>query len=194
MVMMKKPHIDSKKKDILQAAMRLFATKGIDGISVKEIGDAAGVTDAAIYKHFKSKQAMALEAFSHYCGGYTRLIDYMAGQPGTFHSRFHRLIDEVLRMHDEEQYGMLLLAQQHEIFAEASRSGERQLFDALVTFIEQGIERGELPDQDARLSAVLILGAFNQMALSSLHGELPARLEPLAAEVKQRFSHLLGQL
>ncbi|MGN7309404.1 TetR/AcrR family transcriptional regulator, partial [Bacillus subtilis] len=42
--MKNKPHADSKKKDILQAAMRLFATKGVDGISVKEIGDAAGVT------------------------------------------------------------------------------------------------------------------------------------------------------
>lgn len=56
--MNKKTHIDSKKKDILQAAMCLFATKGIDGISVKEIGEAAGVTDAAIYKHFKSKDAI----------------------------------------------------------------------------------------------------------------------------------------
>ena len=36
MSMKKKPHFDSKKKDILQVAMKLFAEKGVDGVSVKE--------------------------------------------------------------------------------------------------------------------------------------------------------------
>ena len=75
MDMKKKPHVDSKKKDILQAAMKLFAEKGVDGVSVKEIGAEAGVTDAAIYKHFTNKDAVAAEAFEEYCGRYTRLVD-----------------------------------------------------------------------------------------------------------------------
>lgn len=192
-LMPKKPHADSKKKDILRAAMRLFATKGIDGISVKQLGDAAGVTDAAIYKHFRSKDEVALVVFEQYCTGYTAMIDLYISRSGTFISRFHQLIDEVLTIHDEDQYGLLLLSQHHELYAEASRNSPiRQPIDALSDLIEQGVRNGELPDQNVRLSAVLLDGMFTRMAVSSLQGELPSQLKPLASEVKERFSALLG--
>ncbi|KYG96515.1 TetR/AcrR family transcriptional regulator [Paenibacillus jamilae] len=192
--MNKKTHIDSKKKDILQAAMCLFATKGIDGISVKEIGEAAGVTDAAIYKHFKSKDSMALEVFGQYCNSYTTLIDFYRKQSGSFVSRFHQLVDEVLNMHDEDQYGLLLLSQHHELYVEASQSQNvRQPLEALTEFIEQGIQQGELPKQDAQLSGVLIIGAITRLSVSSLEGELPQQLVPFATEVKQRLTALLSK-
>ncbi|MBP1177673.1 MULTISPECIES: TetR/AcrR family transcriptional regulator [Paenibacillus] len=192
--MNKKTHVDSKKKDILQAAMCLFATKGIDGISVKEIGEAAGVTDAAIYKHFKSKDAMALEVFGQYCNSYTTLIDFYRKQSGNFVSRFHQLVDEVLDMHDEDQYGLLLLSQHHELYVEASQSQNvRQPLEALTEFIEQGIQQGELPKQDALLSGVLIIGAITRLSVSSLEGELPQQLVPFATEVKQRLTALLSK-
>ncbi|WP_348620311.1 TetR/AcrR family transcriptional regulator [Paenibacillus polymyxa] len=192
--MNKKTHIDSKKKDILQAAMCLFATKGIDGISVKEIGEAAGVTDAAIYKHFKSKDAMALEVFGQYCNSYTTLIDFYRKQSGSFVSRFQQLVDEVLNMHDEDQYGLLLLSQHHELYVEASQSQNvRQPLEALTEFIEQGVQQGELPKQDAQLSGVLIIGAITRLSVSSLEGELPQQLVPFAAEVKQRLTALLSK-
>lgn len=194
MGMKKKPHADSKKKDIMQAALRLFATKGVDGISVKDIGDAAGVTDAAIYKHFKNKNAVALEVFGQYCGSYTQMIDECARQPGPFHDRFHRLIDQVLEEHDGDHYGLLVLSQHHELYTYASHGDVRQPLDALAEFIGQGIARGELPGQDANLSAVLIIGAFTRMAVSSLQGELPERLQPFASQVKTRLSDLLGHL
>lgn len=178
----------------MQAAMRLFATKGIDGISVKQIGEAAGVTDAAIYKHFKSKDAMAMEVFGQYCNSYTTLIDFYRKQNGSFVSRFHQLVDEVLGMHDEDQYGLLLLSQHHELYIEASQSQNvRQPLEALTEFIEQGIGRGELPKQDARLSGVLIIGAITRLSVSSLEGELPQELIPLATEVKQRLTALLSK-
>ncbi|WP_058830060.1 TetR/AcrR family transcriptional regulator [Paenibacillus polymyxa] len=192
--MNKKTHVDSKKKDILQAAMCLFATKGIDGISVKEIAEAAGVTDAAIYKHFKSKDAMALEVFGQYCNSYTTLIDFYRKQSGSFLSRFHQLVDEVLNMHDEDQYGLLLLSQHHELYVEASQSHNvRQPLEALTEFIEQGIQQGELPKQDVQLSGVLTIGAITRLSVSSLEGELPQQLVPFAVEIKQRLTALLSK-
>ncbi|MCV9948709.1 TetR/AcrR family transcriptional regulator [Paenibacillus sp. BT-177] len=192
--MNKKTHVDSKKKDILQAAMCLFATKGIDGISVKEIAEAAGVTDAAIYKHFKSKDAMALEVFGQYCNSYTTLIDFYRKQNGSFLSRFHQLVDEVLNMHDEDQYGLLLLSQHHELYVEASQSQNvRQPLEALTEFIEQGIQQGELTKQNAQLSGVLIIGAITRLSVSSLEGELPQQLVPFAVEIKQRLTALLSK-
>ena len=42
----------------MTAAVPLFATKGFDALTTKEIADAAGVSEALLYRHFDSKQAL----------------------------------------------------------------------------------------------------------------------------------------
>jgi AcrR family transcriptional regulator len=44
------------RKQILDAALRLFSEKGFVRTSVRDIAQAAGITDAAIYYHFASKR------------------------------------------------------------------------------------------------------------------------------------------
>lgn len=47
--------INTKEK-ILRTALRLFALRGADSVSVRDIAGELGVTQAALYKHYKSKQ------------------------------------------------------------------------------------------------------------------------------------------
>ena len=44
------------KEKILKEALELFAVKGYDGVSVREIAGAVGVRESALYKHFKNKE------------------------------------------------------------------------------------------------------------------------------------------
>lgn len=46
----------STKEKILQASLELFAKKGYDGVSVREIARAVGVRESALYKHFANKE------------------------------------------------------------------------------------------------------------------------------------------
>jgi len=48
----------SRKEEILAIAVELFATRGYHGVSMDDIGAAAGVTGPALYHHFKGKEAM----------------------------------------------------------------------------------------------------------------------------------------
>lgn len=43
---------------ILQAAMRLFAERGVDGVSVRDIAVAAGVSPSLVIHHYRSKQGL----------------------------------------------------------------------------------------------------------------------------------------
>lgn len=47
------------RTQVLKAAARLFAERGFDAISVREIVEAAGVTKPALYYHFGSKEGVA---------------------------------------------------------------------------------------------------------------------------------------
>lgn len=44
------------KERIIEEALTLFAEKGYQGTSVKNIADAVGIKDSSLYKHFKSKK------------------------------------------------------------------------------------------------------------------------------------------
>src|ERR1700724_1806802 len=54
-----------RRQQLLESALTLFAQKGFDGTTTKEIAAAAGVTEAIIFRHFPNKQAL-----------YTAVLDY----------------------------------------------------------------------------------------------------------------------
>ena len=188
---MKKSHIDSKYEDIVQAAIRLFARQGIEGTSVKEIGREAGVTDAAIYKHFTSKDEVALAVFAHYSDLYTRLVDDHAQLQASFGVQLDNLVLDILVQHDKDRFGLLLLGQRHEIFSRLSAT-HRLPIVAMTDFIQAGIDSGTIPLQSPRLTAALIIGAFTRLAVFSDMGGLPAKLSDMAGEIQARVRGLAG--
>lgn len=48
---------------ILEAAEMLFFERGFDGVGVDEIGQAAGVSGSAIYRHFQGKNEILATLF-----------------------------------------------------------------------------------------------------------------------------------
>ncbi|MGH3628210.1 MAG: SACE_7040 family transcriptional regulator [Sciscionella sp.] len=48
----------SRREQILQAAAELFATHGFHGVGIDDIGAAVGISGPALYRHFRSKDAM----------------------------------------------------------------------------------------------------------------------------------------
>lgn len=51
----------SRRDEILEVAAGLFAEKGFHGVSVVELGAACGFSGPALYRHFRSKDAVLAE-------------------------------------------------------------------------------------------------------------------------------------
>jgi AcrR family transcriptional regulator len=47
-----------RRDALLAAAAALFARRGFDGVSIEDLGSAAGVSGPAVYRHFSGKQAV----------------------------------------------------------------------------------------------------------------------------------------
>ncbi|MFC7547244.1 TetR/AcrR family transcriptional regulator [Plantactinospora sp. GCM10030261] len=56
------PRRRSRRDEILAIAVDLFASRGYHGVSMDDIGSAAGVTGPALYHHFAGKEAMLVAA------------------------------------------------------------------------------------------------------------------------------------
>ncbi|ESS67384.1 transcriptional regulator [Methyloglobulus morosus KoM1] len=52
------------KQQIIKSASALFRERGVDGVSVAEVMDKAGLTHGGFYKHFESKEALLTEAIA----------------------------------------------------------------------------------------------------------------------------------
>ncbi len=60
-----KAHKKETRERVLDAAAAAFREGGIDGVSVGEIMDRAGLTHGGFYAHFKSKDELVAEALVH---------------------------------------------------------------------------------------------------------------------------------
>ena len=58
----------SKRDQLIQAALELFAKNGIHATGVDSIVEQSGVTKKTLYAHFHSKEELVLAALRHYDG------------------------------------------------------------------------------------------------------------------------------
>jgi len=61
----KVPGEKGTKEKIFDAAVDLFAEKGYDGVSVRDIARAVGITESAVYRHYASKDAILDSIFAY---------------------------------------------------------------------------------------------------------------------------------
>ena len=54
------------KERLFSAALDLFAEKGVDAVSVRDIVKRVGISTAAFYNHFESKDALLRAVYDHY--------------------------------------------------------------------------------------------------------------------------------
>lgn len=67
--------MNEKGKQIIEAAIKLFAKKGYHATSMQEIADESGVSKGSVYNHFDSKEKLMLSIFKYY---YDLLIEKIA--------------------------------------------------------------------------------------------------------------------
>ena len=50
--------MSERKTQILEEATRLFSADGYDGMTMKQLASACGITEPALYRHFQSKESL----------------------------------------------------------------------------------------------------------------------------------------
>jgi AcrR family transcriptional regulator len=72
---------DDRRRQIAEVAMRLFSERGFRGTTTKEIAQAAGVSEAIIFRHFATKEELYTAIIDHKgCAGAS--ASPVAGRPG----------------------------------------------------------------------------------------------------------------
>jgi len=74
---------DERRKTIVAAAVPLFARRGFAGTTTKELAEAAGISEALLFRHFPSKKHLYREILRLGCEGDPALERLAALEPST---------------------------------------------------------------------------------------------------------------
>ncbi|GAA4844665.1 TetR family transcriptional regulator [Luteimicrobium xylanilyticum] len=87
------------RREILDTAMRLFVDQGYDKTSLREIAESVGVTKAALYYHFRTKDDIVRAAMADYYGTIGDVVDWLETVPAG-KARDVELVDRLRELFD----------------------------------------------------------------------------------------------
>jgi AcrR family transcriptional regulator len=163
------PLADGREAQLLAIARRLFAQKGYDATSMRDIAEAAQITKAALYYYFPNKDAL-----------YERVvIESMAALLGEVQVAVARVRTPTERVRAFLRASAESMDQRRDqwvagsnAFWQAGATGRRGLalqhrddYEQLLrSCIQDGIASGELRPVDPAIAGRLLLSGLNQMS------------------------------
>ncbi len=174
-----------RRQQILDSAIALLAQRGVDRASLRTVGEAIGVSHAALRHYFSSRDELLVEAYR------THEARAAAKTPPAGESAVGLIVEAAERNRSipglVELYATLTtdaLQEQHAVTREFVRERFRSLRAGLAARIESGQRAGRVaPDIDPLDAAALVIAASDGLQIQWL-------LDPDAVDVGRSLSIL----
>lgn len=161
-----------RQEDILDRTLELAASTGLAELTMKKIAAKVGFSEAAIYRHFPTKQALLLALMARFETRLVHRVEALAAEEALAPAaRLERILQHHLGLVLERNSLPIML------LAEASASGDRVLLRRmrgimqrylaiLQRLVREGMDQGELPATvQPETVAMLLLGIPAGMAI-----------------------------
>jgi AcrR family transcriptional regulator len=148
---------------ILKAAQRLFARKGYDGTTTRDLAQAAGVAEGTIFRHFPNKKAILIEVATE--GWIEILTDLLTelSEMGSYKAVAQVMRRRMLNLHENADLMRVcfLEAQFHPELRDRIQSEViAKMTDVAEAFFETAMEKGVYRQTNPRIVAQVFLGMF----------------------------------
>ncbi len=169
---------------IERAALELFAGKGVDAATTREIAAAAGLSEGALYRHFASKQEIAQSLFAAIHERLARLVREAGANGRNIEEKAGAIVDAYCQIADEDwtlfSYHLTSTAR----FLPTPPGDDNPVL-AAEEVIAAAMAAGEIAKGDAMVVAAMALGVVLQPALHKAYGRLDGPLSAHAAALKR---------
>jgi AcrR family transcriptional regulator len=156
----------SSKHLILENARRLFSENGFKGTTIAQIAKTSNVTDAAIYRHYRSKQQIFDSIINDFFDEFSGLMDSIHERQKSGYCLIETLILDLDAFLDERVVELKVIMNTYTIMPSARQIMERMyalLGLTLERCLEKGMRDGTVRDDlditpTASLIAVMLMG------------------------------------
>jgi AcrR family transcriptional regulator len=176
--MAKAPPID-KRRQILDAAIRVFARQGFHSTRVSDIADEAGVAYGLVYHYFKSKDEVLNELFSERWSLLLAAIEETDSSDATPRDKLAAVASFIVDSyrHDPELMKVIIV----EVTRAANSFGRthlpeiRRAYDSIAKIVADGQEAGAFRgDIDSTFVSMSFYGAIEQLLSGWIFEVIPA--------------------
>jgi AcrR family transcriptional regulator len=151
-----------RREDLLRAALRVFAERGVEGASMREVANEAGVVPGLLHHYFGRKEQLILEVIERY--GFRSRLDDILSDTGD-RSVADVLTDVVTRFETMVAENADLMTLFFTGLAnEQIRAGlDRYMavgLERLASFLAERVSTGELRPHDTEAAATMLFSAI----------------------------------
>ncbi|MDJ0540742.1 MAG: TetR/AcrR family transcriptional regulator [Microcystis sp. M53603_WE2] len=175
---------EDTRSRILQAALRLFAAKGYEGTTTKDLAGKANVAEGTLFRYFPNKKAILIEVATR--GWVDILTDLLTelSEMGSYKAVAQVMRRRVLRMRENSDLLRVCFieAQFHPELKERIQSEViAKMTDVAEAFFQTAIDRGIYRPMNPKIVAQVFLGMFAIAGFSS-ETILDANASPFALQ------------
>ncbi len=157
-----------RREQLLEVAARLFAQRGLEGTTTKDIAREAGVSPGLLYHYYPSKEDLLVAVVTHF-DALDRLRPllkgHLEGSASEVLMRILRGISAFMEEHRDVMWLCMRAASRFPTVAQALRQTKEQMTELLASFFQARVERGEfMPHDTARVAR----GLYNVLAMEHL--------------------------
>lgn len=186
-----------KRRAILDAAVRVFARKGFHTSRVGDVAAEAGVAHGLLYHYFPSKEELLATIFRDTWRALLEALREVEESDEPAREQLRKVAAIVLRTWRREPDLVRVIVREVARGPQLTREIDEigQAMDAIERIVARGQERGELrSDVDARLAAVILYGALDEILTGWVLGQLSDREEDVASAERAVVDVVAGGL
>ncbi|NJL23535.1 MAG: TetR/AcrR family transcriptional regulator [Leptolyngbyaceae cyanobacterium SM1_3_5] len=179
---------------ILQAAQRLFARRGFDGTTTRDLAQAAGVAEGTLFRHFENKKAILVAVATQ--GWVEILTDLLTelSEMGSYKAIAQVMRRRMLNLHQNADMLRVCFmeAQFHPDLSQQIQSDVIvKMTDVAEAFFQTAMDRGIYRKTNPRIVAQVFLGMFTVAGFSRdtvmAEGSSPQEMQEMAEGLADIF-------
>jgi AcrR family transcriptional regulator len=152
---------------ILSKALELFARKGYEATSVREICEAAEITKPTLYHFFGSKEGVYRAIVDGALHDFRQSVESIMGGPGAPADKLHRFARAPFeRVRENEELFRFLVALAHNPASAAPRTDFPTFYEGIVALVasvvEKGVREGTFGPGPTDVRMIVLMGALSE--------------------------------
>ncbi len=187
----------TRKEEIVLRCMDIFLEEGVRGLTMKAIAERVNISEPAIYRHFKNKEAVMIAMIHQVRDELFKRVDEIARRPMTAVEKLRKIYDHHL-FYIKEKKGITVALLSESFFYHQPEARRHMLFFLndylgwIREIIALGIEKGEILDTvNPYAAAILFLGSLQHLITIFRLTESEREITLVSDEVFEHFERIL---
>ena len=186
-----------KRESIIQASLKLFSSNGFHKTTIPDIAKVLGMSVGNLYNYFKSKDILAKEIIKYTSEVLGHEIKEVNLLDISSKEKIHKIVELYFKMAQEKpemiEYFLRVYLSHREVFSDGCEgmlcvSG---FVTEIMIFFDNGVEKGELRNQDFFSAFGLFMGYLGGMVFLKGENILPRELNEYIDDISENIYNAL---